>query len=394
MSGRPLRSGSSAEQKEEENISALRELIVLQQQQMELQQQRLELQQQQMKENQEQNARLIKELIENNKNTAALQGAKTLAGSVPRFDGTINNIAVHKWALSMESWFTSAMINEEQEKINYVSMALGESAKQWYTSEVEAAADRQPYKNWKDMKEAMMKKFLALEPEEWARQQLSWLTNKKESNKNIIVYNNQYMEFNQFVKQRDERDRLSVYLNGLPTHYERILKHKQVATLKEAMTQASTRYNIDNTTAATPSASGRTTPSVNQMEEEDMEIESTTSSSSSSQPAPTSDINSMKEQLVQISNVIGQMQKQWQSRRGGFGNFRGRGGYRGRGNYRGRGGFNRNSSRSPSPGRYWQSLGIEEDAIEDRKNRGACMKCGKEGHYISECRGQLNTSKE
>lgn len=390
------------EKKQQEMIAMLVEVVRKQEEQMKM-----------LAEGQQ---RLIRELIDSNKSNTAALGAKTTTGEAPKFDGQVNNIAVYKWALSMDGWFASAGINTDEEKLNQVQANLRDSAQQWFVAEAVAALPGKSWTTWNELKEAMMKKYLATKPEVWARNSIKALTSRKSSNSNIHQYSNQYAELNQFIPGRAEEDRVFEYVDGLPMEYAVKLKEKEVKTLKEAIELATRIYNVRGSTnsGTTTSSSGRATPtaSVNQMDWEASSTVSTSTTivpgeegneqSTSTQSTPTT-VTNMQEQLAQLTKMIGQMQQQqpqpWQGRRGGFSNRGGhRGGnnnYRGRGgnnNYRGRGGFNNKRGRSSSPEGYWKSYNLPDEVMEARRSSGACMKCGMSNHQAKECRNEVNQS--
>lgn len=76
------------------------------------------------------------------------QQARAAAGTPPIFNGTPNNIEVHRWLIAIERWFESAYITPDNDKqrVTIAASVLRNASSSWWQGEV--AAGRSNI-NWK-----------------------------------------------------------------------------------------------------------------------------------------------------------------------------------------------------------------------------------------------------
>lgn len=350
----------------------------------------------------EQTERLMMELTRSSDRAIVATNAKALAGEPPKFEGRIQDIEVARWVSSYENWCMLANVNGEVEMLACAPASFKDKAIQWWMSLLEEArrSSTRPFNTWTEMKEAMMKKFLAQDPAEFAREHVARLISKK--NTNIIAYNNEYAEYDSFVTDRAESDRLYLYIGGLPEDYTLKIKDKKLKTVKEAMELAVTLFNVRRSHNGASSSSRTATIDVNQMDTE-MEDASSSSSSIASESTPgapqPSTSDAMLNRLEQLARAVdGLSNKVYGSdSRGGYrGGFNRGGSARGR-QRGGRGGSqgDRSRGRSQSPSKYellekamWEKYRIHRNTVKERYEAKQCIKCGESNHMAWDCKNE------
>lgn len=392
-------SNSSNEQEEKSQLTQLLTKMIENQQQntndiakalkqlSEFQQQQVKLQEEQNRQHQESTSRTL---------------ARTSAGSPPLFMGKSNNIEVHRWVISMDRWFETAKIEQDNEKITTAASVLRDAAQAWWA--VETQTSRAIVLNtWRLFTENIKKQFLPMDIDRWARIELRSLV-LKHDNMNILDYTSKFNELDQLIGNRSELDKVLEYEEGLPDEYRFKSVEKRHLTLIAAVESTIALYKAKLSTRTQVR-----TASINQLGVEGIEMNNSPTSITSSDPSSSTSfspgtnqtnnsiaiqpqtMSSLQEQVAQLTKIITQ-----QSNRGGY-YQQNRGGYRNGWQGRSRGGgngngYNRNYARSRSPSQSLTSMGITREIIEARKAAKQCLKCGEENHFIGTCRNQPKTT--
>lgn len=355
--------------------------------------------------------RIDEQRLQQNELQSNRQLARTSAGQKPVFYGRSNDLEAHSFINEMERWFDTALITSDHEKMEAVQSSFKDSALVWWTNERHQNRLAN-YNTWAKFCAAIRAKYMPIAPEDLARSKIRELAAGK--NADVPKFISNYLQWNQLILDRSERDRVVEFRDGLPDEYRQKCVEKNYSSLEVAVEEISKLYNARSQSKG---AAKLAVAEVNHVDMESIASQSdgasaaSTSSSSSTghQPGifPPSNgqpqqISSLQEQLAQLTKMLVQQQQfnpagngygGQPNTRGGFSNNSynnynggGRGRWRGRGGGRG-GGWSGSRQRSGSP--RLSDLGVTEDAIKQRKINNLCLRCGEPGHMIRECTGAV-----
>jgi hypothetical protein len=322
--------------------------------------------------------------------TSKLSLARATAGVVPVLRGQTNTIEAHRWGITMETWFATAGVAADADKVSIATSSFKETAQAWWASE-QQAGNAAALNTWVLLLAAVKKQFLPMDVEDWAKSELAALVKKPHAD--VLDYTARYKELNQLVQQRDDTDRRLLYVNGLPEAYQIKCAENKYKTLAEA-SEAAVRWHNAKQMAKTQMAGAAGLHAIDGTGFSDADGLSQASSSSSLpqygegrgptlQPGSSAlhnvsagpqRVSSLEEQMAQLTQTV----MAWQQRGGGGG---------GRGRERGGRGGSRGGSRSRSTSRMpiWERLKISRDTYYDRMKNNQCWQCGAAGHRNTDC---------
>ena len=352
---------------------------------------------------------LLNHLIQAQQQLAAIQGqqlaqskisaeqtlARAAAGQPPLFAGKSNDMEADSWSIAMESWFETAKLTEESEKILIAASAMRDTAQVWWQTMKDSGAAA-AITTWASFKAVVGKKFL---PQDLDRHLLGKLKALiRGNNTDVCLYTNRFYAISQRL-DRKEIDCLMDYETGLPD-YRTASARKRYTTLKDASEAAVASYNA----AKAAGVHHRGGAGLNNMDSNEWSGPAADdhSQSSSSSAAPYSAegnaasmnnmnvnayepqrVSSLQEQVAQLTAMMVQMRNNSGGnnyRRGSSNNN-----YRGRVNGRDFNRQGRNYSRSPVRRSPWKGIGVTEEQWHSRGKNGQCYKCGSADHRIGEC---------
>ncbi len=334
--------------------------------------------------------------------------ARTAAGTIPEFKGSVQNVAVHDWCIAIERWFETAQVTHDAERITIATSHLREAAQAWWESE-KTSGRSVGYNTWALFKQAIKIHFLPMDVGRWARAELHSLT--KKDNRNINLYSAEFDKLEQLIPGRDETDKVIQYEAGLPEEYRIKCAEKRYPTLDKAMEAMRAMFNARAATQG--EGYKKNVSSLNTMDTwlrstskrkespTQEEQEGRTGEKEEGEPdTPRTAINKM---VVESVNAVFSQQQQGNFRggRGGYNNNRGgysRGGgngQRGGQSWRGRGEGGRGQrDRSRSPQRGDLLKGITAEVKEERRRKGLCLRCGDQNdkHMFHGCPNEIRTT--
>lgn len=348
-------------------------------------QQQMQQQQQQAQEDRRQMQAIMQQLVSHqsvsnvqHKESSTRSLARSSAGATPTFNGTMDNIEVHRWFNSIGLWFKTAAVAEDRERIDIAVSAFRTGAATWWVAEVNAGRDAN-YNTWVLFEEVVRRHFLPQNPAYWAREQIKALTSKQHAN--IIQFSERYNELNQLIATRDEDDRLVDYISGLPDEYRFKAGEMKYKTLAEVVEAALTRYNVRRVTGA------KGAPSLHHMETGSDAGSAGSSSYSPGQAASPSRMHGEGPQTMSATDErLERLMAMMTQKFGGGGSNQKQGDSRGRAK---EGGANRARSRSGSTMRSFEAwrgdLGLNEADFEHRMTNKLCVSCASKDHISRDC---------
>jgi len=312
-----------------------------------LQAQVLQLQQQvQLQQSQPQRAR--------SSSPSSHRGDKPRLPAPPAFDGrTAGGVDVWLRELRKQFAWYGAGMQAEADRIRFGSAHLSGVALDWW----ESIEGKQPV-SWSSFEDALRTRFQPANSADAARQQLDKLRHLPRQQ--VHEYTAEFRRLLMAVPKMEEGDRVYRYVSGLQPRLSGLVKLQAPSTLAEAISLAA---RVDGLSGVeTPAAAGGSVPSG---------VASTQGGSMPPVPAfngeQPMDVNNL-ESPASLSNIAtllhalvsaqGEQQQQINAILSG------------------RRGFPSSSPRVPY---------ASNEQIQERRERGACFACGKEGHRKADC---------
>lgn len=282
------------------------------------------------------------------------RGDKPRLPAPPAFDGrTAGGVDVWLRELRKQfSWYGSSM-QAEADRIRFGSAHLSGVALDWW----ESIEGKQPV-SWSAFEEALRTRFQPANSADAARQQLDKLRHLPRQQ--VHEYTAEFRRLLMALPKMEEGDRVYRYVSGLQSRLSGLVKLQAPSTLADAISLAARVDGLSGgeTPAAAggsapqgvASALGGTMPLVPAFTgEQPMDVNNMEAPVSASQFATLlqSLVAAQVEQREQINAMLS-----------------------------GRRGFSSSSSRVPH---------ATNEQIQERRERGACFACGKEGHRKADC---------